>query len=544
MQRKFKLSNSPVDVAILNKLIINYPNQEVKNKLLKGFQFGFSLEYDGDRKCYTCNNLKSALENKPQVQEIIDKEIQEGRVDGPFNSPPMDDLRISPLGLVPKKEPGKFRLIHHLSYPAGDSVNDHIDPELCSVHYTRFDTAVQMVQRLGKGALLEKADIKSAFRLMPVSPKDFCLLGFKFEGKYYFDKALPFGCSISCALFETFSSILEWIIKQKCNQAELEHYLDDFIFGGRVGTDHCLQTMNTFFDMCNCLGVPIANDKTVWPTTVLVFLGLELDSMLLQVRIPTDKIKQIVTLIEEILNKKSITLKTMQSIIGLLNFMCRAIVPGRPFCRRLINSTRGITKPYHHIRISKGLQQDLKTWLTFFKKFNGISMFHDKYWSSNGDVCLFTDSSAAIGNGFGAYFKGKWTCGKWPVAWHLQGLTADITLLEYFPILVAIYIWGDQLRNKKVNLRCDNASVVSIINTQTSKSQKIMVLVRALTLKCLEFNLVLKAEHIAGVKNDIADSLSRFQLERFRKLAPTAEEHPVTVPKHLWNIFNLSPDSY
>ena len=159
LQRKFKLSNSPVDVAILNKLIINYPNQEVKNKLLKGFQFGFSLEYDGDRKCYTCNNLKSALENKPQVQEIIDKEIQEGRVDGPFNSPPMDDFRISPLGLVPKKEPGKFRLIHHLSYPAGDSVNDHIDPELCSVHYTRFDTAVQMVQRLGKGALLGKADI-------------------------------------------------------------------------------------------------------------------------------------------------------------------------------------------------------------------------------------------------------------------------------------------------------------------------------------------------------------------------------------------------
>ncbi|KAM8921300.1 LOW QUALITY PROTEIN: uncharacterized protein RCH25_015998 [Pelodytes ibericus] len=61
---------------------------------------------------------------------------------GPFRDPPVANLRVSPLGVVPKKEPGKYRLIHHLSYPAGD---DDIDKDLCSVSYSSFDQAVELV---------------------------------------------------------------------------------------------------------------------------------------------------------------------------------------------------------------------------------------------------------------------------------------------------------------------------------------------------------------------------------------------------------------
>ena len=88
-----------------------------------------------------------------------------------------------------------------------------------------------------------------------------------------------------------------------------------------------------------------------------------------------------------------------------------------------------------------------------------------------------TDSSAAKGNGLGAYFQKQWTFAPWPVSWIEQGLLDDITLLENFPILVSIYIWGDQLKNKKVLFRCDNKAVVEIINRQTSESSHIMVLV-------------------------------------------------------------------
>ena len=182
--------------------------------------------------------------------------------------------------------------------------------------------------------------------------------------------------------------------------------------------------------------------------------------------------------------------------------------------------------------------------VTIFQAFNGISIFHDTVWRSKADVCLFTDSSAAKDKGFGAYFGGKWICAPWPATWVEEDRLRDITLLEFFPILVAVYIWGDQLKNKKVLFKCDNKSVVQVINRQTSKSSELMVLVRALTLKCLQLNLILKAEHIPGVHNNIADSLSRFQMSRFRELAPEAERDPVTMPNHLWNIFKMEPDSF
>lgn len=62
-----------------------------------------------------------------------------------------------------------------------------------------------MIALAGEGAFLAKTDIKSAFRLLPVSPGDFDRLGLRFQGIFYVDKMLPFGSSISCALFDKFA---------------------------------------------------------------------------------------------------------------------------------------------------------------------------------------------------------------------------------------------------------------------------------------------------------------------------------------------------
>ena len=83
-------------------------------------------------------------------------------------------MRLNPIGLVPKRD-GSFRLIQHLSFPQGDSVNDFIDQRLCSVNYSSFDHAVDMISSFGQGALLGKMDIKSAFRLLKLNPSEFQL---------------------------------------------------------------------------------------------------------------------------------------------------------------------------------------------------------------------------------------------------------------------------------------------------------------------------------------------------------------------------------
>ena len=115
------------------------------------------------------------------------------------------------------------------------------------------------------------------------------------------------------------------------------------------------------------LGVPTASEKTEGPTTKICVLGLEIDSEEMVIRIPQAKIVEIVQKVDEILLGAKCTLKQMQSLIGSLNFACRAIIPGRPFCRRLINSTCGLSKPHHHLSISAGMRKDLKLGFGFSK---------------------------------------------------------------------------------------------------------------------------------------------------------------------------------
>ena len=88
---------------------------------------GFSLQYEGERFARDSPCLKSALENANIVREKLRKELNLGRIAGPFTTRPLQNLQCSPLGLVPKKQPGEFRLIHHLSSPEGASINDFID---------------------------------------------------------------------------------------------------------------------------------------------------------------------------------------------------------------------------------------------------------------------------------------------------------------------------------------------------------------------------------------------------------------------------------
>ena len=536
------IAPSPVNLNVLSKLLFQY-NKSEADFLLGGFTHGFNLHYQGPRQERMAKNLKSAASNPMVVQQKINKEITAGRVAGPFACRPLQNFVVSPIGLVPKKAPNEFRMIHHLSYPTGLSINDFIDPNLTSVNYTKFDKAVEMVQELGQGCQLFKMDIKNAFKLIPIRPQDFPLLCFYFRDSFYFDKTLPFGCSISPSTFERFTTFLEHCVKSHLSSGLLIHYLDDFL-GGDKTKSSCIQLMRIFESIMHQLNVPMAPDKTEGPSEVLVFLGLELDSNEMVVRIPVDKIKEVIAKIQAIVGKDKAKVKEIQSLIGSLNFCCRAIVAGRPFCRRLINSICGLTKPFHYVRIKKSVRLDLSMWLWFFERFNGVSVFHDRFWLSNDDAEFYSDSAGGQGLGFGIFCKGQWLAAEWPDNWHHECITKEITVLEMFPILVAICIWGASLRNKRILFHCDNAAVVQILNTLTSKSDRVMDIVRIITLKSLQYNVLIRAQHVAGANNEICDALSRFQMERFRRLAPEADPEPRALPVHLWNVFGAEPSTF
>ena len=521
---------TPVKADRFEHLLTGY-NPALKSFLVDGFRHGFRIYFIGDLSPFESPNLQSALQSPEVVLTKLTKEIDAGRIVGPFNTTPFPVFRTSPIGLVPKKTPNDFRLIHHLSYPKGSSVNDSIPDDCSSVHYATITDAVNILKNLGAGCYMAKTDIKSAFRIIPVHPLDYPLLGIKWANRYYFDRCLAMGLKSSCAIFEKFSSSLEWLAIHHLKVAAVLHILDDFLFIA-PSREKCSTDLSKFLDMCYLLGVPIAQEKTVGPETTLQFAGIELDSVRQEARLPSEKLTKCRTLLHQFHKKRSVTLRELQSLIGLLNFCCSVVVPGRAFLRRLIDLTTGLTRPHHHIRLNKEAKQDIRMWLQFLDHFNGRAFFLSDRWETSSTLELYTDAAAS--KGYGAIFGKHWFGGPFPSAWHCF----NITVLEFFPIVLAVHIWGSSMANRCVMFFTDNAALVDIINKQTSKHKSVMVLVRDLVLSCLSHNILFRARHVPGLQNSQADYISRFQVERFKKITPEADELPTPVP------VNLLPESW
>ena len=91
--------------------------------------------------------------------------------------------------------------------PKGKSVNDGIPKDLCTLHYITVDDAIRYwryIIALGKRALQAKADIKSAFRLLPVHPADRHLLGMLWNDVMFIDTCLAFGLRSAQKLLNTY----------------------------------------------------------------------------------------------------------------------------------------------------------------------------------------------------------------------------------------------------------------------------------------------------------------------------------------------------
>ncbi|CAG2244766.1 unnamed protein product [Mytilus edulis] len=145
-------------------------------------------------------------------------------------------------------------------------------------------------------------------------------------------------------------------------------------------------------------------------------------------RLPDEKIS---LLLNKYKCKRSVTLRELQSLLGLLNFACGVIVPGRAFL------TMGHTSPHYRIKLNSEPRLDLKLWDLFIKDFNGKSCFLYNKWVSSDVLKLYSDAAGTHG-GFAAVFGSKWFAGEWPQ--EIRNL--PITIKELFPIVLAIDIWG------------------------------------------------------------------------------------------------------
>ena len=161
----------------------------------------------------------------------------------------------------------------------------------------------------------------------------------KWEGLYYFEKRLPFGLCSAPFLFTQLSEVIEWILKSKCAISYVTHFLDDFLImePSSNKSSGCEASLRCMLITFRNLGVPIAQGKAQGPSTKLEYLGITLDTDLMEASLLIDKVSRLRSELKSWHERKSATLVQLQSLIGSLQFACKVIPPGRAFLQRIIN---------------------------------------------------------------------------------------------------------------------------------------------------------------------------------------------------------------
>ena len=228
---------------------------------------------------------------------------------------------------------------------------------------------------------------------------------------FYHDKVFPMGSSVSCQTFERFSRAIQWILQSAFHVSQVTHFLDDFNFVGPANEPTCLNSLLSFESLSATLGIPLNEGKRCLPSTCQVIYGIEIDTTIMQVRLPTEKLVKATSLINRIYKCRKVVLRNLLSLIGFLSFACLVVPPGRSFLRRLINLTIGLSRLHHYVTLNSEARADIDAWRIFLVSFNGRSFVLDQSFLSSSAIKLYTDASTDVG--FAVVFGKKWTSGTW-----------------------------------------------------------------------------------------------------------------------------------
>ena len=358
----------------------------------------------------------------------------------------------------------KWCLIVDLSSPDGCSINDGIDLHTCSLSYVSVGDIAASILHYGRRALIAKTDIKQVYRQLPVHPQDCNLLSMRWQGSLFVDCSLPFGLHSAPLILSAVADALEWIARSR-GATNIFHYIDDFIMVGSPQSEVCELSLRIFAHTCDTLGMPIAHEKTKGPATRLTVLGIELDTLAMEMRLPSEKLERLSTLLKHWRGRKADFRKDLKSLAGMLQHACNVVHPSCTFLRRVYELLARMHsyKSHYSVRLNTECQADLEWWVSFLGAWNGTSILRPLRAASP-EVELWSD---ALGSwGCGAYWCGLWFQDPWG---HLPIATQGIAAKELFPIVVASVLWGHAWTGCTVCCYCDNKAVVDLINNQSAR---------------------------------------------------------------------------
>ena len=218
------------NLELMKTLIIDYEDQEIIDWLT----FGFSISRDDDTAdpIPATTNHQGALLFPDAVDQYICKELELGATMGPFLIPPyLSRIGVSPLSTRPKRGSTSRRIILDLSFPEHHAVNSAIDKNYycgksIKLVYPTTDTLCKRIADLGSNCLLWKRDLQRFFRQLPLCPRDYPLISYRWRNFIFIDKNVPMGLTSAAYMVQRTTNAVVYIHRTMGYWSI--NYLDDF----------------------------------------------------------------------------------------------------------------------------------------------------------------------------------------------------------------------------------------------------------------------------------------------------------------------------
>ena len=494
---------SKFNIALWRELLQSYEDIIVCDFLEFGWPLGYVL--DTLPPC-SLRNHRGALDYPVAITQYLRQEVLLGRVAGPFTDVPFSDgFAVSPLNSVEKRDSSERRIIVDLSWPCGSSVNEGIPTdcflgEPIDLSYPTIDAITDAIVTAGTGCCLYKRDLRQAYRQFPVDPYDYHLLGYSWEGQFYFDTVLTMGLRSAAMACQRSTSAVTWMFSR--SGRVLFNYLDDFI---GVSEPSC--AMSDFLELgslLSSLGLRESEGKACPPATTVLCLGVQLDTVKLTMSIGPDRLSEIELLLFSWLAKRTAKKVELQSLVGKLVFVSKCVRQSRVFIARILRVLRSVKFNHHHVNLNAEFRKDIRWWCRFLRTYNGVSIISTASWSAPGEV--FTTDACLVGCGgicAKEYFHVEFPD-------FIVSSSLDINSLELLTIVVALKLWCHRWSGLRLTVRCDNEVAVTVLSTGRCKDAFLNACLREICYlsSCYEFEI--RAVHIPGRFNDDADLLSRW----------------------------------
>ena len=281
-----------------------------------------------------------------------------------INSP---HYHCSPL-LTRPKDINDRRVILNLSYPKGQSLNDHVDKlnfdgRSFTLKFPSVDDVVGHILQI-EDPLIFKIDMARAFRNVRVDPVDALKFGLSWRDALYIDGGVVFGWTHGSAAFQMVANAISFIMSS--SECVRNAYIDDIVV---TQSSQAKEQYDQLSDLLGTLGLPMnLSKKAPPPCKVLTYLGIVVNIVDGTLSIAPDKLQSIYKICCEVGTKKSLSKKSYQSLIGKLVYIHKCVPPARTFINRILSLFRSNSHK-SRIQLTQDFFRDIQWFLKFLHAF-------------------------------------------------------------------------------------------------------------------------------------------------------------------------------